>query len=521
MTPQRRARRIRALILGRNVLLAVFVVSLLVAVLPDASDAAGVVPGSAGVDTALPATDSEVTVRGRDEFADLEITVNQTKNLANQAISVTWRGATPTVASGGSTYGTNFLQIYQCWGEDDGTDPTNPGPSPERCEAGAAGAVQGGVTNADAYPLVFAASRLISRTGWDNYDPAIGVTDTRNGNNWLPFEAVDGTRVDIPIDPTFNPSIQGGNYWLNPYYNSITTNEIPAAATGPDGTGQKLFQTATGLEAPGLGCGAKAQPTASGAPVIPRCWLVVVPRGDTANENAGTPLDPNGVSTSGLAPQAWQHRIAIPLEFNPVDSPCSIDAASRRIVGSELLVGAITSWQPALCTGAAAPPFVYGTIADGSARQQIIRPSVGAPGMAVTPRPIEPALDDPKSPTVYAPLSLSGLTIAFAVERYPRVDAPAEEHDLDTVRVENINLTPRLVAKLLTQSYTSQVDITGRAVGLRLGLGQPRRAGGRPRLPPVQPGVRAVVGDGPQLRRSRPHGAELRFVPTGLGLDPR
>ncbi len=58
---------------------------------------------------------------GRGAFADLEITVNQTKNLTNQAVSVTWTGATPTIDSGGSRFGENYLQIFQCWGDDDGT----------------------------------------------------------------------------------------------------------------------------------------------------------------------------------------------------------------------------------------------------------------------------------------------------------------------------------------------------------------------------------------------------------------
>src|SRR5688572_29940152 len=56
------------------------------------SSGAAPVPGSAGTDTSLPATDSQVTVAGRGPFADLRITVNQTKSLANQAISVTWTG---------------------------------------------------------------------------------------------------------------------------------------------------------------------------------------------------------------------------------------------------------------------------------------------------------------------------------------------------------------------------------------------------------------------------------------------
>jgi hypothetical protein len=86
-------------------------------------------PGSAGIDTALPATSSQVTAEGRGRFDDLAITVNQTKNLSNQAISVTWTGATPTI-TGPSRFAGHYLQLMQCWGDDAS------GPTREQCQFG-------------------------------------------------------------------------------------------------------------------------------------------------------------------------------------------------------------------------------------------------------------------------------------------------------------------------------------------------------------------------------------------------
>ncbi len=60
---------------------------------------------------------------------------------------------------------------------------------------------------------------------------------------------------------------------------------------------------------------------------------------------------------------------------------------------------------------------------------------------------------------VYAPVSLSGLVIGFNIERVPGLEAPPEQRALNAVRVERLNLTPRLIAKLLTQSYAGQVRI--------------------------------------------------------------
>ena len=437
----------------------VMVLALLTSVSP-ATGSAGA-PGSAGTDTSLPATDSQVTVSGRGPFANLEITVNQTRNLVNQAVSVTWTGAEPTIEGPGRFAG-NYLQIMQCWGEDDGTNPANPGPPPEQCVQGAAAAVYGGIPGG-LYPSGLAVSRVITRSDWPNYDPAVGVTDPRTTNVWRPFRAVDGTVIDVHTDPDFNPAVQGGNFWLNPYFNVITTNEIAGGITTDDGTGSELFAINTGVESSGLGCGQRVEPAPGGGFREPQCWLVVVPRGTPTEENVGTPQEANadqfGVVTSPLAPAAWQHRIAVPLSFNPVDSACSINAADRRLIGSELFIGALANWQSSLCASGNRPPYVFGTVSDALARQQLLVGAAGAAGMAVTPRPLNPAEVPASSPVVYSPMSLSGVVIGFNVERNVRPDAPPEAQALAGVRVADINLTPRLVAKLLTQSYRSQTQI--------------------------------------------------------------
>ena len=105
------------------------------------------VAGTAGTDVSLPKTDSQVTVAGRGPFKSLQVTVNQTQHLLNQAISINWSGAAPTVQNGGKTFFENYLQFMQCWGDDDGTNPDNPGPPPEKCEAGASTA-QGAIAGA-------------------------------------------------------------------------------------------------------------------------------------------------------------------------------------------------------------------------------------------------------------------------------------------------------------------------------------------------------------------------------------
>ncbi len=419
------------------------------------------IAGSQGTDTAIPATDSQVTVNGRDMLFGLAITVNQTRNLTNQAVSITWTGATPT-RQGPGRFGGQYMQIMQCWGDDDGTNVTNPGPAPEQCEQGAVAGQFGGL-GSSLYPAGFALSRVISRSDWENFDPAVGVLDKRTNNVWMPFRSVGGTTVDIQSDPTFNPAIRGGNFWLNPYFNTITTNEIAGAISSPEGKGAELFQVLTGVQSSGLGCGQRVQPITGGEKKVPKCWIVIVPRGTPTDENAGTPFetdaDQNGVTTSPLSPEAWQHRIAIPIEFNPVDTPCTIGAEERRLAGTELGLAAVASWQPALCATGKLPPYSYATVSDGSARQQLVSGQSGAPGMVVVSRPLPASSVSATNPVIYAPLTASGLVIGFNIERNPLPDSPGSAQQLAGVRIADLNLTPRLAAKLLTQSY-------GRAVGI-------------------------------------------------------
>ena len=426
------------------------------------------VTGKAGLDTSLPATASAVAVSGRGPFADLKITVNQTKDLLNQAISVNWTGGAPTI-SGPNRFAANYVQLMQCWGDDDGTHPDNPGPPASQCVAGATFATISGANNSLFPPGTFAPERIISRKDFANFNEADGVYDDKSRFLWQPFKAVDGTVVGVHKNPAFRPDIVGGVYWEDPYFNIVTTNEIATGRTGGDGTGAELMEVTTGAESSGLGCGMKVQPTSDGGTKIPKCWLVVVPRGTPSYENEGTPFedgaDRYGVMTSPLAPHAWQSRISIPLDFVPVQSSCSLASDQRRLVGTELLTPAVTSWQPKLCANPDLSPFAYASVADSSARQQLVNPVTGGPGMVVVSRPVSPDLLDPDSPIVYAPLTASGIVIGFNVERNPKPSADSAARAVAGRRIAQLNLSPRLVAKLLTQSYRQQVEIEGSSPG--------------------------------------------------------
>lgn len=434
------------------------------------------VAGSQGTDTSLPLTESAVRINGRGNFSSLALTVNQTQNLANQAVSITWTGGTPTRRAG-SRFEAHYLQVFQCWGDDDGTVPGNPGPPPEQCVQGAVTGLPGGGPNGNIVPGGSSAlDRIIWKPGWAPLDPALGIPVTSDGVAWRPFRSVDGRAVDSQFNLNFRPGIDG-NYWLNPFFDAVTTNEVAIAPTAPDGTGAALVEVNTGVESSGLGCGQKREKLADGTTRIPKCWIVIVPRGEPADENVNTAPNNGGendytryVMTSPLSPQAWPNRIAIPIEVNPVDSPCDINADARQISGTELAIPAVVSWQPVLCGGGDLPPYTYARAADSTARLQLTR---GTAGMAVVSRPLnQPA--DPLKKVVYAPLTASGVVIGFNIERTPSPLAPDDAQALQGVRVAELNLTPRIVAKMLTGSYGNQVNILFRPSGYEWVVDNPR-----------------------------------------------
>jgi hypothetical protein len=429
-----------------------------------AAGASAPVEGSQGTDTALPLTDSAVTVTGASAlgssspFANLSVTVNQTQNLTNQAISVTWTGGTPTDSDVGAKnnvgpFNDNYLQMFECWGSDDHSNSLNPGPAPTGCEFGA-NILDSSILSLSSNTSGSEISRVLLGSDTSPYK----YVDPSGGGTFMPFDPVDGAPINVPTTASSTTVLGSpGETWDNPYFDYTTTNEVDFARTYADGTGSVLFTVDTGLEAPGLGCGQQISQS-NGTEITPQCWLVIVPRGTPSAENpAGT--SPNAVETTALSDNAWAHRIAVPLGFNPIGSSCPLGAHETRIVGSELVAPAVSSWQPALCDSASSPPYQFSAISDEVARQEVLQGSTGGAGMGVISQPITPSTVNPSDPVTYAPLSLSAVDIGFNIDRVVSgsLNDPAEQALIGKA-VQNIYLTPRLVAKLLTESYVGEFD---------------------------------------------------------------
>ncbi len=375
--------------------------------------------------------DSGTTVEVTEgEFKGLKVTVSQTKDLINQSVTVSWTGGTATPSS----YNNDFLQIMQCWGD----DPT--GPDRTQCQFGA---IIGDPPNPLGEGGAGVRSREVDRAGpMDPRETTYKVKDDPTtpvieSQAFVPFWAAG---EDKPTERNKFGTFES--------FDAQITNEIPVARTGGDGNGKIAFEVQTVLEAAGLGCGEVV--TVDRVTKPRSCWLVIVPRGSTEVDGVKRPL-----ATSALSQSNWDNNIAIRLEFRPVDQACPLGAAERRLTGHELVVEAVSSWQPALCADGGA---IYGftQLSDDLSRSNLLETS--DPGLSLMSGPVPPPELRPDRPLVYGPVAISGLVFAFNIVKQPRFEGGDHPNRaLEGVPFTEMKLTPRLVAKLLTQSYTGSI----------------------------------------------------------------
>ncbi|MBM9504611.1 hypothetical protein [Actinacidiphila acididurans] len=324
-----------------------------------------------------------------DDFSKLKVTVEQTKDLRTQGLKVSWTGGAPTQPSSQSPFGTNYLQIMQCWGD------ASTGPTPQQCEFG----------NPPPKSGVLNGTREVG-----SHDPQEPTART------VPFTTVKGqTSTDV-----------------NQFFTQYATNEQVATTTGADGTGETIFQVEDATQSPILGCGAVAHTGQAPAP----CWLVVVPRGTREPDGSTTSL---GLLTSALSAGNWAQRMVFRLDFQPTDSPCPIGQAEQPTIGSEMVGEAMSQWQPTLCT-ADKTTFSYVPQLEDFSRTQVLSGSSGLAGLAFVENPVVPPPDT--AAVVHAPVAVSGLVIGYNIQ----VNGTSRQ-------VPRIRLNARLVAKMLTQSY--------------------------------------------------------------------
>jgi hypothetical protein len=369
------------------------------------------------------------------EMKNISVTVSQTEDIIDQAIRVEISGFAGTRAGGIEvTNGQNFVQAMQCWGED-----PNAADFVETCQWG------GRIPVVLGNSVYFDNNHRVSGLDYDPYRP----TDFDN-----PFYTVSGTRVsgkgELRNDRSYSPLLS--------YFGPSTTNEVPVARIGTDGTGYFDFETQSSSQAPHLGCGTEEHL---------RCWLVIVPRGtkfggegrdcsDLVNRNGeyysyGQTTPIQGGSPVNPKCDYFDNRIVVPLDFTPTGVTCAAGSPEFRISGSQFMISAMSSWQPSLCQTVKST-FSFATNPDSLARAQLLDSRAGSPELIYSGYPVasgELQTDAErtlltKTALQYAPVAISSVVVAYNAE-------------FANGRPGTLNITPRLMAKLLTQSYTFTV----------------------------------------------------------------
>lgn len=377
-------------------------------------------------------------------FPKLEVTVSQTKDLVSQGIEVSWTGGERSNPPVGGNGGSNFLQIAQCWGE----DKDNPGhPDRRTCQYGGTlgfGSQRDGFTLPDYVsdrdddftafgPAAYTAVPFVAYNDQNLVDEQLApagsvITNLKRNDAGVLIQKPNSEAVDVNT---------------NAFFTGYTTNEIPWAPTSADGKGTVSFEVQTAMQSSGLGCGIAL--TEGSGVTGKSCWLVMIPRG-TADSGE------TSISQSGLWWDAWEHHLAVKLEFKPLGVRCELGQAEKQIAGSELISQAIASWQPKLCGGDDGAPFVLRT---GNEADDLVKAAGTNPSpLAFTTRPLNPdVIGAATDPLAYAPVAIGGVTISFAIDREPKSSAPAELQARARLPFTELKLTPRLLAKLLTASY--------------------------------------------------------------------
>jgi len=402
-----------------------------------------------GAAAARAETDSVVIVSAHEQDADyqnapfpaLELRVSQTKNLGAQAVRVSWQGAAASTVPNSQNGGENYLQLMQCWG--DTLENGVLAPDRTTCQFGGTNA-EGARRdrNVDSVDAIAPADRQYSVTTGDvPYTGIPFVSAMKNpetGRNDTVARVVDGAIVP------------GVDLNTNKYFTQYTTNEVAWAGSSADGTGSVTFETQTVMQSPGLGCGSP-QTAADGTVTGSSCWLVAVPRGPGYNRD------------SPLFWNEWKHRLAVRLDFLPVGNHCAIGAGEQQLAGTELIADAVSSWQPQLCGSDGGDIYTLITTTDADAAA-IANTSADAP-LALTSNALRPA-EGQTDGLIYAPLALTSVAVTFAVDRYPSDSASPEEQAMARQPFTEMKLTPRLLAKLLTSSYTDALPTNSDKQGL-------------------------------------------------------
>ena len=395
------------------------------------------------------------------------VSADQTQDLrGRQRILISWTGAQPSGGRASNPYGENGLQqeypvvILQCRGTDNGNLPIEQQVRPETCWTNSvAQRSQLSRTEADAIWTKDLLADDAARQRLSGMQPFPSKEECANADqdpfytHLTPFVAASG-KVFAACDADHMPPEAATGAAFPPA-------EL-AAFTDLDGNGSVRFEVRSDVENESLGCNHKVacsivvvpingiscmKGSSPPALVDSKCRLGgQFPPGSGNFVNAG--VDAAASPALWWSASNWQNRFSIPITFGLPPDTCDVldPRAPTGFYGSELMAQASLQWAPAYCLSKKRFKFQLNQMSD-AAGWNLMQSGVGPAAFVSSPH--RRTSDDPVG---FAPTAVTGFAIGYTIDR---PDNAGEYTDL--------RLNPRLVAKLLTESY----------LGSDLGRGHP------------------------------------------------
>jgi hypothetical protein len=410
---------------------------------------------------------TETTVDSR----DFTVTVDKTSGLrGNGIINVTWSGAHETRAraadpnSSSAEFTEYPVVLLECRGDDSPGNPTDPSTcftetmderSHQTSDVFPPWRLDRYATAADKQQVV----------GYPDPLPEHCPPPTSPTDRFVPFTALDGT-VYRPLGTALSRTDVCGNV-LAP---EMVTVEQPLAPPGNttfgnsdrNGDGDAKFVVVSSDENASLGCSDTV-----------KCSLVVIPIEGISCDFTALPADPDqadqakrecqatgqGAPDQVLATPAefyvdpavtgefwwsesnWRNHVTVPLSFTVPTGVCGSDTrVSLDMFGSELMNQANVQWSALFCQDPTKFKYRHVRLGEPQAKD-VISQGQGDVALVSNAPP-----DGYPNPTVSAPIAVSGFAISYKID------------DGKGVPFHDLRLNPRLLAKLLTESYPSEGD---------------------------------------------------------------
>ncbi|MDQ6526681.1 hypothetical protein RB608_23875 [Nocardioides sp. LHD-245] len=386
----------------------------------------------------------------------VSVNVDHTQNLrGRERVGITWSGAQPSAGRANDPFGPGGMSqeypvvVLQCRGTGDDVRPETCWTSSFNQRSQVSRSENDAAWTEDLHASEAATARISSALGevpGKDVCPDI-VEGEEFYTRLVPFVSAKGQVYPACDGKTMPPEAAAEA--------ALPANEI-AAFTDGNGSGSVQFEIRTDVENESLGCNK-----------LVACSIVVIPIVGISCATASSLVDQemsvaekscrrtgqfapgSGNATNVAGDQAvspslwwaesnWRNRFVIPVTFGDPPDTCDIldPRAPTGFYGSELLAQAALQWAPAYCLNKKRFKFQHNQMPD-QAGFSLMASGGGAAAL------VSSKYEATGDPVGYAPVALTGFGVGYIVDR------PGNAGELADLR-----LNARLLAKLITQSYT-------------------------------------------------------------------